>query len=91
MVMVTEGTGLGQIYEIEGNVAEVAGTVLPITLVEAMVTATNTANSKGSVYPSIYRSAIVAATITNPVIGVSINPWWLQDMPGYRPVEWPAA
>ena len=73
-LVITEGTGLGQTYKIAGNVAEAAGTVLPIILEDAIVTATDTANSKGSVYPSTYLRGIVAATITNPVLGIATQP-----------------
>lgn len=71
-VMTTEGTGLGQIRRIAGNTAEAAGTVLPIELEEGFAVATDTADTKGSVYPSQYRLVIKAATITNPVVGVAV-------------------
>jgi hypothetical protein len=83
-VMTTEGTGLGQIRRIAGNVAESAGTVLPIILEEGFAVATSTADTKMSVYPSEYRKVIKAATITNPIVGIAVgtvaalNWGWLQ-------------
>lgn len=71
--MVTAGTGLGQIRRIAGNVAEAAGTVLPIILEEGLTVATDTTDSKGSIYPSVYRQVIKAATITNPVVGITVG------------------
>jgi hypothetical protein len=73
-VITTEATGLGQTYKIAGNTAEIAGTSLPITLEDPFVTATDTANTKMSVYPSVYSAAIIAATITNPILGIATQP-----------------
>jgi hypothetical protein len=69
--IVTEGTGAGQTYKIAGNVAESVGTVLPIILEEAVVTATDTATSKGTISRSAYMDVIVAATITKPILGIA--------------------
>ncbi|MHA2163012.1 MAG: hypothetical protein ACXABF_11365 [Candidatus Thorarchaeota archaeon] len=68
---VSEGTGLGQQWQIAGSGAEVAGTVLPIQLYEGVQTATDTTDSKGSVFPNPYHLVILAATITNPVMGIA--------------------
>ena len=69
-LQVSEGTGVGQNLSIEGNAAEVAGTVLPITLREPPYVAIDTADAKGTLIANEYSYAITAATITNPVIGL---------------------
>jgi hypothetical protein len=68
---VSEGTGAGQQWQIAGSGAEVAGTVLPIQLTEGIQTATDTTDSKGSIFPNPYHLVILAATITNPVLGIA--------------------
>jgi hypothetical protein len=84
-VQVTEGTGLGQNLLITNSAAVSAGTTAVIRIADPLLTATDTANSKGTIMSNEYRYVITAATITNPVLGLQVvaasaaNKWgWVQ-------------
>jgi len=69
---VTEGvTGVGSNYRIEESGALAAGTALTLTFSDAVHTAID-ATAKATVIANDYCYIITAATITNPVIGVTV-------------------
>lgn len=70
-LQVTEGTGLGQNLAIEASGAVAAGTEIALTLQDALPVALNNADSKGTLMSSAYNYGITAATITNPIIGIT--------------------
>jgi len=69
----SEGTGLGNNVRVMGSGREVGGTVLPVKLEDGLpVAATTGGGAKGTIFTNDYSYIIIATTITNPVLGVTI-------------------
>jgi hypothetical protein len=68
-----EGTVVGYTMKIRGSGAEVDSTVLPIKLEDGLPVARTTGGGdKGIILTNDYSYVIIATTITNPVLGVTI-------------------
>ncbi len=74
-LIVTEGTGIGEMYKIRSNTATDANGLIRVTLYDGLVTAWNTSDTDVDLYPNPYNGIIVNPTDSQqkPVVVTPIN------------------